>query len=63
VGPATPDGFPFTVVELRLNRRGEGEGKASITTPVTVDNEAKTIALANYAAAPVLLKGVKRTGP
>ena len=37
-----------------------GEGKVSLATKVTVDQEAKTIALQNYSAAPVLLKGVKR---
>lgn len=58
-GPDAPD-YPFTVLELRLNRRGLGEGKMSIATKVTVDQEAKTIALENYGAAPVLLKGVKR---
>lgn len=54
-----PD-YPFTVLELRLNRRALGEGKMSVATKVTVDQEGKTIALENYGAAPVLLKGVKR---
>lgn len=54
-----PD-YPFTLLELRLNRRGLGEGKMSLAAKVTVDQEAKTIALDSYGAAPVLLKGVKR---
>lgn len=60
VGSAAPTDYPFTVIELRLNRAGQGEGKASLTAKVTADNEAKTIALEGYAAAPVVLQGVKR---
>lgn len=52
--------YPFTVVELRLNRKGEGEGKMSLATKVTADNDSQTLALENYDAAPLLLKGVKR---
>lgn len=57
---ATQD-YPFTVIELRLNKAGQGEGKTSITHKITVDATAKTIALENYAAAPVLLSKVSRT--
>ena len=56
---AAPD-YPFTVVELRLNRRGLGEGKMSLATKVTFEQDAKTIALENYASAPILIKDVKR---
>jgi hypothetical protein len=54
--------YPYSVIEFRLNRSGTGEGKASLAAKVLTDKEAKTIALENYAAAPVLLKGVKREG-
>ena len=52
--------YTFTLVELRLNRSGTGEGKMSLTSKLTVDQDAKTIALENFQAAPVLLRGVKR---
>jgi hypothetical protein len=52
--------YPFTVVELRLNRKGEGEGKASLTSKITADTQAKTIALDSYNTAPVLFQAVKR---
>jgi hypothetical protein len=58
--PATSDPSSFSVVELRVNRSGQGEGKASLTTKVTFDAATKSIALENYAAQPVLLKGVAR---
>lgn len=54
--------YPFTVIELRFNRQGIGEGKASVLTKVVADNAAKTIALDNYTAAPIVLKTVKREG-
>jgi len=57
---ASPTNYEFSVIELHLNSKGEGEGKASLTGKVTVDNTAKSIVLENYAALPVILKGVKR---
>jgi hypothetical protein len=59
-GSATTTDYPFTLVELRLNRKGEGEGKTSLTAKITVDAQAKTLALENYATAMTLFKSVKR---
>ena len=52
--------YQFTIIELRLNPKGEGEGKASLTAKVTIDSAFKTIALADYSAVPAVLKGLKR---
>jgi len=46
----------FTVIELRIDRLGVGEGKTSLTTKVAIDAAANTLALDGYAAAPALLK-------
>ena len=46
----------FTVIELRIDGQGTGEGKTSLTTNVAIDTTAKTLALDGYAAAPALLK-------
>ena len=46
----------FTVIEMRIDRQGVGEGKTSLTTNVAIDAEAKTLALDGYAAAPAWLK-------
>jgi len=54
----TPD-YPFALIELRVSRTGPGEGKMSLTTKVASDESGKTIALADYNAAPVLLRPVK----
>jgi hypothetical protein len=59
IGPSALE-YPFAVVDLRLPRNGQGEGKASLAAKVAVDHEGKTIALENDAMAPVLIKDVKR---
>ena len=46
----------FTLIEMRIDRQGVGEGKTSLTTSVAIDTEAKTLALDGYAAAQPLLK-------
>jgi hypothetical protein len=52
--------YEFTLIEIRMDAKGPGEGKTSLTTKVIVDNEARTIALDPDAATPVILKNVKR---
>jgi len=57
--PRTID-YPFTIVELHLNAKGEGEGKMSFATKIIPDKEHGNIVLENYGIQPVLLQGVKR---
>jgi hypothetical protein len=52
--------YPFTVIELHLNKDGEGEGKMSLATKITVDKDRSAIVLENYGIQPVLLQSVKR---
>jgi hypothetical protein len=52
--------YPFTVIELRLNRDGEGEGMMSLATKIIPDKEANTITLENWGTQPVSLKLVRR---
>ena len=56
--PRTID-YPFTLIQLKLDKQGRGEGSASIYTKIT---EAKdgTIELENFANQPVMLKDVKK---
>ena len=56
-----PTDYPFTVIELRVNKAGTGEGKVSLTGKVALDDGAKAITLESYATDPVTVKGVKRT--
>jgi hypothetical protein len=59
-GPDAANNYEFSVIELRLNSKGEGEGKASLTGKVALDSAAKTIGLENYGALPVIFKNVRR---
>lgn len=59
-GPDTPTNYEFSVVELRLNSKGEGEGKVSLTGKVALDTAAKTIGLESYSGLPMILKNVRR---
>jgi hypothetical protein len=58
-GPPTID-YPFTVVELRINANGEGEGKLSIATKILGDKASRSIALENYSVQPLMLQNVRR---
>jgi hypothetical protein len=48
------------VLEIRLDPKGAGEGKTSLTTKVVVDSEAKALVLENYAGTPAMLASVKK---
>jgi hypothetical protein len=49
---------PFTVVELHVSKDGKGEGKMSLSAPFSINASDNTVALTNYASAPVTLKNV-----
>jgi hypothetical protein len=52
--------YPFTIIELRLDGDGRGEGKMSLATRVTADKDDKQIVLENWGTQPVTLKDVRR---
>ncbi len=56
----SPTDYEFTVLELHLDPKG-GEGKSSLTTKISADNETKQLSLENYAAAPAILANVKKS--
>jgi hypothetical protein len=56
--PRTID-YPFTLVEIRLNRDGEGVGKASVFTKIRFDKKKNIMELENYSSEPVRLQQVK----
>lgn len=53
--------YPFTIIEMQLNRDGQGEGKMSLATKVVLDKKKNMITLENFELQPVLLTQVKRT--
>jgi hypothetical protein len=59
VPAAKANDYEFSLIELRLPAKGEGEGKASLTGTLTVDPGTKSVALEGYDALPVTLRGVQ----
>jgi len=57
--PRTID-YPFTVIDMRINREGVGEGKMSMATKITASKDKKQVELENYGTQPVLLQSIKR---
>jgi hypothetical protein len=51
--------YPFTVIEIHLDKNGKGEGKMSIATKVLANPTGKHIELENYSALPVRLQQVE----
>lgn len=60
VGTDVVSDYEFSVIELHLNSKGEGEGKVSLIGKVAADSAAKVIALESYSGSPVVLKNVRR---
>jgi hypothetical protein len=58
--PRTID-YPFTFIELRLNDRGEGEGKLNLASRIDVSRTGRTLQLENYDTQPIHLNEVRRS--
>ncbi len=56
--PRTVD-YPFTVVELKMDGDGKGEGRASIYAKIEVDKDNNTIVLEDFGIQPVTLMNVR----
>jgi hypothetical protein len=52
--------YPFTLIEMHIGPNGEGEGKMSLATKITTEDNGKTIVLENYQSQPVMLNAIKR---
>jgi len=55
--PRTVD-YPFTLIELQLDNKGEGVGKLSVATKITLNGNVLT--LENFANQPVMLNNVRK---
>jgi hypothetical protein len=51
--------YPFTLIEIRVDRNGKGEGKLSVATKINFDKKKNVIELENYASEPVRLNNVE----
>jgi hypothetical protein len=57
--PRTID-YPFTIVEMRLNKEDKGEGKILAGTKIYVDQKTKQIVLENYGQQPVRFNEIRK---
>jgi hypothetical protein len=51
--------YPFTLIEIHLDRDGKGEGRMTVATKASINSETKTLELESYSSQPVLLKQVR----
>jgi hypothetical protein len=56
--PRTMD-YPFTLVEMRLNKESKGEGKMLAGTQIYIDPKSRNLVLENYGQQPVRLNEIK----
>ena len=55
--PRTVD-YPFTLIEIHLDKNGEGQGKMAYATKITFDKKKNSVELENYSSEPVRLNTV-----
>jgi hypothetical protein len=55
--PRTID-YAFTLIEIRVDREGKGEGKMAVATKISFDKKKNQIELENYSSEPVRLNSL-----
>jgi len=50
--------FPFTLVEMRLDKAGNGEGRMAVAARISKARDGETIEIENYAISPVALNNI-----
>jgi hypothetical protein len=56
--PRTID-YPFTLMEIRVDKEGKGEGRMAVATKISFDKKKKQIELENYSSEPVRLNNLR----
>jgi hypothetical protein len=51
--------YPFTLIQIEVDRNGQGNGKMSVATKINFQKAKNVIELENYASEPVRLQNVK----
>jgi hypothetical protein len=51
--------YPFTLMEIRVNKDGQGEGKMAVATKISFEKKKHVMELENYASEPVRLQNLK----
>jgi hypothetical protein len=50
--------FPFTLLEMRLDKAGSGEGRMAVAARITKARDGETIEIENYGTSPVALNNI-----
>jgi hypothetical protein len=50
--------YPFTLIEIHLDKNGKGEGRMSVATKISLSRDGNTLILENYSSQPVVLEQV-----
>ena len=50
--------YPFTIIEMRLDKDGNGEGRMAAGTKISKSKDGKTVELENYGISPVALNKI-----
>jgi hypothetical protein len=53
--------FPFTLVEMQLDKEGSGEGRMAVAARISTARDGETIVVENYAISPVVLNRITMT--
>jgi len=59
--PRTVD-YPFTIIELRVNRENTGDGRLSALTKIVANKKQQVVEIENYGDAPARMTEVKPLG-
>ena len=51
--------YPFSLIEIRVDKDGKGQGKMAVATKIDFDKDKKVVQLENYGSEPVRLNEVK----
>ena len=51
--------YPFTLMEIRVDKDGKGQGKCAVATKIDFDKDKKVVQIENYGSEPVRLNEVR----
>lgn len=52
--------YPFTMIEMHLDKNDHGQGKVSVATKISISKNGQLLELENYGPLPVLLNDIKK---
>ena len=53
--------YPFTLIEMRLDRDGRGSGTITLAARITASEDGRFVQIENYATSPIQFNDIKQT--